>query len=402
MTLKKIFGWFHLWIGLIIGLVVVISFFPAAIFVWDSELTDWYHSDKVFVPEVKSAPLPLSELFKMAQRAFPERRVDDVQISHEPDRSYVFTNYKKSDNPGWTWMSEMDYYDEIYVDQYSGKVLGRIDKRYDWIFMTRMLHQCLLLRYEVGHLFVSVATLAIFVMIITGLVLWWPKNKAALKQRFSIKWNAKWRRVNYDIHNVGGFYTYFFIFVLAVTGLVWSFNWWKNGIYRMLGNDPKQVWEKHQAPVLGELKSSLPIDLVLNDLKQKRDTWFFVSIGLPENISDSSKKEIYGSVRFNNGTGWDEWDTYFYHPESGALIADHLHEDKTLGAKWRNSNYAIHVGSIYGLPTKILMCFAALFCAFLPVTGFMIWYGRRNKKPIDQKAVKNPQLNVQGNSRFRI
>jgi uncharacterized iron-regulated membrane protein len=25
-------------------------------------------------------------------------------------------------------------------------------------------------------------------MLITGIVLWWPKNKAARKQRFSFKW----------------------------------------------------------------------------------------------------------------------------------------------------------------------------------------------------------------------
>ncbi|RIV19038.1 PepSY domain-containing protein [Fibrisoma montanum] len=67
------------------------------------------------------------------------------------------------------------------------------------------------------------------------------------------------------------------------------------------------------------------------------------------------------------------------HPSTGDLFHQDRQEDKTLGATWRNSNYAIHVGSIYGLPTKLLASFVALFLASLPVTGFLIWWGRRKK-----------------------
>ncbi len=58
--------------------------------------------------------------------------------------------------------------------------------------------------YEVGHTIVNYATLIFIISLITGLVLWWPKNKAAAKQRFRFKWKpgTKWRRKNYDVHNV--------------------------------------------------------------------------------------------------------------------------------------------------------------------------------------------------------
>ncbi|MBE7177392.1 MAG: PepSY domain-containing protein [Mucilaginibacter polytrichastri] len=60
--------------------------------------------------------------------------------------------------------------------------------------------------------------------------------------------------------------------------------------------------------------------------------------------------------------------------------------------KWRNSNYGIHVGKIYGLPTHILAFFASLICASLPVTGFTIWRGKRKKtsKPKKQQADQLP------------
>jgi len=47
-----------------------------------------------------------------------------------------------------------------------------------------------------------------------------------------------------------------------------------------------------------------------------------------------------------------------------------------------NANYDIHVGSIFGLPTKIIAFIVSLLCASLPVTGFMIWYGRNKKKKV--------------------
>jgi uncharacterized iron-regulated membrane protein len=58
---------------------------------------------------------------------------------------------------------------------------------------------------------------------------------------------------------------------------------------------------------------------------------------------------------------------------------------KSPGLKLENMNYDIHVGQIAGLPGKILAFIASLISASLPVTGFMIWLGKRNKKPKAKK-----------------
>lgn len=394
MTVKKAIGKIHLWLGLSAGAVIIVSMLAAAVFVWERELTDWYYRKKVFVSEAKATPLPIPQLLEAARKAFPDRPLTSIHISRDPGRSYYFANYKRSATPGWTWVSEVEYFEQVYVNQYTGEVLGRIDMRYDWIFMSRMLHQCLLLRYDVGHWVIATATLILLAMVVTGLVLWWPRNRAARKQRFSIKWGARWRRVNYDVHNVGGFYTHLLILILASSGLVWSFTWWANGIYRMLGTDPEKVWEQHKPLVVTGPKDSIPYETILNSSIAKRKSWEDITIVIP--TKEERDKELRVNVKFNDHGGWDEWDTYFYHPGTGGLHAAILQENKTLGAKWRNSNYAIHVGSIYGLPTKLLACFAALFCASLPVTGFLIWRGRRKKT---QK--KNP-IHVRTHSALRL
>ncbi len=388
MSVKQIIGQIHLWLGFVAGTIVVVSMLAAALFVWDEELTSWYYHDYYYANPNGKTALPLDTLFKTAQGSVPGKDVSYVQISRDPNRTYAFRTFKRAEHPGFSWMSSMDYSDKVYVNQYTGKTVGTVDMRYDWITMTRMLHQCLLINYDIGHLIVGIMTLMVMVLVLTGVVLWWPKNKAALRQRFSIKWNARWKRVNYDIHNVGGFYCYLVVLLLAITGLVWTFDWWTHGIYRIMGNDPKEIFAKHEPPAMAADTIHHPAQRVLADVALKRTSWETINLNFPKSTKESPG-EYSAFVRFDDDNGWDESDTYYYHGTTGTLHHTRTHEQKLLGEKWRNSNYAIHVGSIYGLPTKILASFAGLFLASLPVTGFLIWLGRRNKKKKDEPLARS-------------
>ncbi|MGN6494885.1 MAG: PepSY-associated TM helix domain-containing protein [Agriterribacter sp.] len=396
MTAKKLIGKLHRWLGFTAGLVVFISLTAAAIFVWEEELNAWYHRDKLFVKEVKEHRLPFDTLIAAAKQVSFNHAVSSVKIDRDPARAFVFLHVKKREKAGWTWASSIEDYSRIYVDQYTGKVLGVIDMRYDWIFCTRMLHQCLLLNYDVGHYIVGGATLIIFIMIITGIVLWWPKNKAALKQRLWFRWkhSTKWKRKNYDLHNIGGIYTFLFVLLFAITGLVWTFDWWTNGIYYLLGSkDPEKVFERPPKPIASNSTGRAAVDVIFEDVATRVPRWRNINMNIPADTG--ALKAVSSTIKYSSGSsGWDESDSYYYHPQTGELYFSTTHNQKTLGAKWRNSNYAIHVGSIYGWPTKVLACFIALFCASLPVTGFYIWWGRRKKKNRDvtSKTITAPQL----------
>lgn len=377
--MRKLFNKIHLWLGLASGLVVFISMLAASIFVWDEELSLWYHHDKQIVPEVKSTVLPLDTLTSIVMQKYP--LASYVEIKKDSGRSYIFTSYKQNEKPHWTAASDYEVYNQIYIDQYTGKELGEVDLRYDWIFNLRLLHQNLLLAYDVGHYIVGFSTLFIFILVLTGIYLWWPKNKAALKQRVWFRWKSttKWKRKNYDFHNIGGIYTFLFILIFAITGLVWTFDWWTNGIYRILGNDPEKVWNK--APELkktNELKTVNALEAIIVFTKEKIPNYTTIGLSLPEK-SEKGSVPLTTFVRHKGNSGWDESDSYTFNSKTGENYFKVTHNEKTLGAKWRNSNYAIHTGSIYGLPTKILASLVSLFCALLPVSGFLIWWGRNKK-----------------------
>lgn len=395
--LLKFFGKLHLWLGLLSGLVVFIISIGAAVFVFEEDLTRLIYRKLVNVPEVKEQKLPLSQLWDSARAAVPGKSAGEAEIKNDPAKAYIFSTYQENEKPGLTYFSQYKHWDKIFVDPYTGKVLGVLDMRYEPVYLFRILHQQVLLTYDIGHWFTAIATLIFFVMILSGLVLWFPRNKAALKQRFRIKWKAAWRRKNYDVHNVGGFYTHLFILLFAATGLVWSFDWWTDGIYRLLGDNPEKVfWKnKHEPPAATESTVQHPEDKVYADMQTKRKGWTALYISLPDAYGSASK-EISAYVHFDGLSGWDESDSYSYHPQTGNLFHQVRQEDKSLGEKWRNSNYAIHVGSIYGLPTKIIACLIALFCASLPLTGFTIWWGRRKK----MRTASLPKAEVPAKNRY--
>lgn len=382
MTFKKIIRKIHLWLGFIAGLVVVINLVPASIFAFNSELKEWYYHDKIFVANPGINRIPLSKLKEKLEQTLDagSGSLSYAAISSNPGKAYCFRIFKENKNPGFSYFSESAVDKEIYIDPYTGKIQGVIDLRYDWIKICEAIHRRMLLHYNYGgHWIIAYATLIIIFSVLTGLVLWFPKNKAMLKQRFSFKRNVRWRRRNYDVHNVGGFYTHIVVLFLAVTGLIWSFDWWANGFYQLLGEDYKTMEAPYQefAPKDNTIKFTDALDISFADVLSKRKTWDVVSVIFPESGDRENRDKISFYLSFNNHTSWDESDQYVY--INGQIVKQALQEQKSVGVKWSDSNYAFHTGSIYGLPGKILMCLTTLFCASLPVTGFIIWYGKRKK-----------------------
>jgi uncharacterized iron-regulated membrane protein len=75
-----------------------------------------------------------------------------------------------------------------------------------------------------------------------------------------------------------------------------------------------------------------------------------------------------------------DYDVLQFDRYSGALLDHRRDRDKNAGEKLVGMNYDIHVGAIAGLTGKIIAFIASLVCASLPVTGFIIWWGKKYKR----------------------
>tara|TARA_Y100000588_G_C13370825_1_gene550581 strand:+ start:147 stop:413 length:267 start_codon:yes stop_codon:yes gene_type:complete len=70
----------------------------------------------------------------------------------------------------------------------------------------------------------------------------------------------------------------------------------------------------------------------------------------------------------------------FYFDQNSLRLQETItFESRNSGGKYGVMNYDLHVGTIGGMPTKILAFLASLICASLPITGFYVWWLRKNK-----------------------
>ncbi|WP_333820061.1 PepSY-associated TM helix domain-containing protein [Ohtaekwangia sp.] len=368
MTVKKITGKLHLWLGLTSGLVVFIVAVTGCIYAFQAEIQDMTQLYRYAAVE-QNPVLPPSRLKAIAEEALPDKKIHAV-LYGKPGRAAQVVFYS----------FDPEYYYFVYLNPYSGAVLNVKDENANFFRIILMGHFYLWLPPTIGQPIVASATVIFVVMLITGMILWWPKNKEAARQRFSIKWNARWRRKNYDLHNVLGFYVIWIAIILATTGLVWGFQWFANGLHAVAGGKKSLVYREPASDTTSTARMEMPaIDRIWVQMTREHPTAEVLEVHVPE----TKVAPIVVTVNADEQTYWQTEYRYFDQYTLKELPVEHIYgrlASATAADKLLRMNYDIHVGAIIGLPGKILAFMASLICASLPVTGICIWWGRRKKQ----------------------
>jgi uncharacterized iron-regulated membrane protein len=382
--MKKAMGIIHLYLGLTSGVVVVIVSITGCLYVYEEELKAWLYRDreKVSVPEHRTRK-SLSELLTVAQlEAGADHPIQNIEIASAPDQTYSFRPMQIRDNKAYTHFGEIVYQRKIYIDPYTGEVVKNENTKYEFFTLVLRLHRNLLLNRQVGSSVVGTSVMMFVILLITGIVLWWPKNKLALKKSFSFFWKdtTRWKRKNYDLHSIFGFYGSFILLVIALTGLTWSFDWFDHSVQWLANGGVKAKKAKTIFSDTTKLATALPIDKVYAALIGRHPDARIITINLPE----KAKGTINASIRKDDDVRYNA-QRYQFDQFTGDQLTSLSFDEKNSGEKLRSMNYDIHVGAILGPVGKFLAFCASLISASLPVTGFLIWYGRRNKKVVGRK-----------------
>jgi len=375
---KKTAALIHLWLGLISGVIITIVAFTGCIYVFEEELFNFFHQDIVYT-RAAGKPLPLYILEEKAQKALPvDEKFNRVEVKSD-QYAYIFSASKANKKAkSIFYLGQVAYNKDVYIDQFSGKVLGVIDLKHEFFSIVRLIHQYLLFKKPIGSFIVGSSVLLFLMIIITGFIIWLPKKLKNIRQRLTVKWNARFKRLNWDLHSTFGFYVIPFALVIVITGLVWSFKWWELGIYKSLGTAKKPVLLREYVQSPAEHKTRLASNLALNTLiRLNKGNYTAILLNYPED----EKASMMATVQIiHSGDAWRGLSYFYFNPNTGSLTDQILHQNKPLGLKWRNSNLDMHDGGLFGWPTKILAFIAALIIATLPTTGFLIWWGKKKKK----------------------
>ncbi len=231
-------------------------------------------------------------------------------------------------------------------------------------------------------------------MLITGLVLWWPKkwNKHNRLKSFRIKRDAGFKRLNYDLHNVTGFYFLLILLVMAITGSWFGYKWFSKSVYFVAaGGKSQPVFKKPLSD--STLMTTKTIPYPADSLYEKyavTDGALFIFF--PKTNSDPVQVSVNPHPEKNYALQIYYHDQYTLKAlEAGGPFAKPF-GDASFADQLSRLNYDIHTGQVGGLITKILVFLAGLVAASLPITGFMIWLNKKKKKNVSIK--KSPFLRV--------
>lgn len=383
---KKWTGKLHLWFGLSIGLIIFIVSVTGALYVFKDEIENFTRKDVIYHNEQNIAQkqiLQIRVLEKAVDNQVKEKfKIHWVNVPIDKKMSYQFYWYEHNTN-AWNYFDEFPIYKVAYVNPYNGKVLRVYDEKNGFFQIVKMIHWSFLLKQDWGKYVVGIPVIIFIIMLISGIILWWPKNKAARKQRFSFRWeNIKsWKRKNYDLHNILGFYASIFALIFSITGLFYAFFVIQTMMYVVFsgGNTvyPDFSHITTKAPL--EARNDTTLDKVINTVRTNYPNSYGFSVDLGHPHMDDHEHPNFSVFVKHLSYSYHKNSSLIFDENSGELLHTHNHEDKDLGEKAIAANYDVHVGSILGLPTKIIAFIVSIICASLPVTGFLVWYGRRKK-----------------------
>jgi len=385
--MKVFFRRIHLYLSFAAGLVILICCLTGAILVFEKDLQMALSKDRYYV-EATGAKLSADSLVSKVKQSFPGAKVNGIKLYEAADRSaevsVVFPPKKDGKakaeapkpkegakkeapqrQPGFT----------IFINPYTGQVLEKYTYSETGFYTVFALHRWLLGGNDsIGKYIVGISTFIFLFILITGIVLWWPKTKKLLKQRLKIKTDASWKRINHDMHLVFGFYSAIFLFIFAFTGLAWSFQWFNDGIYKVTGSSPKPPTPPKSTYVAEAKKISF--DKALVAAKTVYPSAEFYNISMAKDSMDAVNVTTLGKDAAHESAT----DAVYIDQYSGAVLGKLAFSERSLGAQVRSTFKPVHTGSIWGTPSKIIAFIVCLLGATFPITGTIMWYNRTRKK----------------------
>lgn len=360
--MRNFFRRLHLWLSIPLGIVMTITCFTGAMLVFEDEITAMCTSETRTV-RAGCTPLPINVLAEKVADTLPEGvSITGVVVSSDPEKAYK-VNLSKPRRAA------------LYVDQYTGEVKGKAERLPFFNVMFRMHRWLMDSSPENGGIFwgkmvVGVSTLLFVALLLTGLVIWFPRNRKALKNRLGIALTKGWKRFWYDLHVAGGFYASLLLLAMALTGLTWSFQWYRTGFYNLLGVETVQG--RGRDSVSYKQHNVSGSESVYRCWQQAFDNVAAL------NPDYSQITVTGGSVSVSDGGCGNSRaaDKYTFDTSTGRIISVLPYKNSAPAGKISGWIYSVHVGSWGGTITRILTFFAAILGASLPLTGYYLYIKR--------------------------
>lgn len=397
--------WFKIhWIlGITAGIILLIVGVTGAILSFEKEIMKAINSDSYYVKVIEGQDkLTTKELLEKFQASNPKAKINSISFSLDKESSTVINVASEGARRGLN----------IYINPYTAEVLPDLVGKDFFGFILR-LHRWLAFPQEireVGKQTVAISTVALIVLIISGIIVYWGRIKHAFFKSFTFKFKHKGRAFLSTMHSAIGMWVIPFYLLAALTGLYWSYGWYNNMLYSIAGVEKPQ---RQQAPQPQTQKESKSEEQKIEGQKERKtegqrteraqgqrpqgetSSSKFVDIQKAVEMFNIFVQRDYSSVtlRFpQKGTIYSfsylDTDPAHYRARntlevdinSWQLLKHERYNDLPLNERLMKSILPLHTGEYFGLIGQIGMFIASALMALFTITGFMLYINRHKKK----------------------
>jgi uncharacterized iron-regulated membrane protein len=369
----------HSIIGLAISLLLSVIALTGVTMSFEDEIQASLNAGMTHV-EARSAPmLAPDELIARLQASHDYGKVSAITMTSDPSAA-VRIRFARSEGSSWP--------SSVYVDPYDGHLLGT-PRGEDFFATVRRLHRWLLLPGDIngyGRQITGVVAIGLIVLLISGIVLRWPRRAGSIKMWLKPSLALRGRGFQRSLHSVVGTWVLIIYLVMAFTGLWYSFDWYRNGAIWLLSRpstaaapmQPKSPRGVRTAdggrPVLDRVWSAF--------LHEQGDRFATAQLTLPAGAGTLVRIRSWPRDSSHDGAR----DEFRIDAVTGQVMSSEIYADKSLGERILASVLDIHRGAILGWPGKLLFMLAAALMPLFMVTGFMLYLSRRKRRLASRPA----------------
>ncbi|MEG0182490.1 MAG: sulfite reductase flavoprotein subunit alpha [Stenotrophomonas sp.] len=301
-------------------------------------------------------PLPLSELVPLLQ-ASNERSLQRLRVDATGQRPSVARFAGGKDH----W---------VYFDPYSGERFSALRGQALFDFVED-LHRHLVAG-ERGKWITGSCAIALLFFTLSGLYLRWPRRWWHWRSWLAVEWARTGRGFLWSLHSVIGTWVLLIYLMSALTGLWWSFDWYRNGLNQVLGVAPPA---KHKVAMDARLDLR-SIETTLYALPGVRQG--FIDLRLPEKPGQALNVRVMSGDPAQRGGHHDRaHDLLQLDPASGAILDARPYARQNAGSQLATSMFALHSGSFFGVPGRIVVMLSSLGMSLFFITGWLLYLDRR-------------------------
>ena len=376
--MKKIVRKIHLVIGLTTGLIFFLVSLSGALLSFTEEALNIVNRDYLYVPEQNLPRAKVEDVVGNYEKAYPRENIFLINTYTQHNRTYDFFSAVKSGKKDDKGNDIFEGYKMVYANPYTSQII-RVDKgTLETIIILVQLHVNLFAG-KTGNYIIKISTIIFLFELIAGLYLWWPRTENARRTAFKIKREGGRKRFNYDLHRTLGFYTSAVLLVLTITGLIMAWPFLKGPLVNSLGGKAELL--EQESPPQPPRQFDKPdysynkiFDRLCADRPSARQITFFLPESDTITVINGSTGVRPSFLNFETGT-YFQFNRYTGEPTGGDDLTYYQRN-----AEVSAGLLLIHMGFWGGITTKILTFICGIIGASLPITGFLIWQGRRKKE----------------------